>query len=330
MSSPQQSVDEVVLSEEATIPPPKYRPRFQRRVRLPVILFLLTMLSTFVAGATQWLPFAYLDFISEQRELVAISLRLSILQHWQEGLLYMACLLGMLLAHEMGHFLMTVRYGIPASFPYFLPFPLSPLGTFGAVIRMDSREADRKQMFDIGIAGPLAGLVVAIPLLLIGIRQLDLTRSLDSPVGDGAVFQLGMPLASRGLLALLHPPGYMGASHISVLHVNPFFMAGWVGLLVTGLNMMPVSQLDGGHITYCLFGRKAHWIARAFMVAAIGFMIYLSTYWMTIMLGLILLIGVDHPPTRNDQAPLGWFRYALGIGSLVIPILCLTIEPIVQ
>jgi membrane-associated protease RseP (regulator of RpoE activity) len=160
---------------------------------------------------------------------------------------------------------------------------------------------------------------------------LNLATPPEAPaVSDSVVFQLGMPLASKGLLALLHPTGYTGQSAISVLQVNPFFMAGWVGLLVTGLNMMPVSQLDGGHITYCLFGRKAHWIARAFMVGAIGFMIYLSTYWMTIMLGLILLIGVDHPPTRNDQAPLGWFRYALGVASLAIPILCLTIEPIVQ
>jgi membrane-associated protease RseP (regulator of RpoE activity) len=107
-------------------------------------------------------------------------------------------------------------------------------------------------------------------------------------------------------------------------------MAGWVGLLVTALNMMPVSQLDGGHITYCLFGRWAHWVARGFMVLAIAYMVYEGTYWMIVMLGLILLIGVDHPPTSNDRAPLGFARYALGLASLAIPVLCLTLEPIIQ
>ena len=104
----------------------------------------------------------------------------------------MACLLLMLLAHEMGHFLMTLYYGVPASFPYFLPFPISPLGTLGAVIRMDNRDADRKQMFDIGIAGPLAGLVVAVPLLIVGIQQLDLRKSrAAAPRAPGRSVRLG-------------------------------------------------------------------------------------------------------------------------------------------
>jgi membrane-associated protease RseP (regulator of RpoE activity) len=336
MSSPPEStqappVDEVVLSEESGAQEPKPSYRAQRRVWLPLILFVLTMLSTFAAGATGWMPHGYLDFSSESGGIAAINFRLAILQHWETGLVYMACLLLMLLAHEMGHFLMTLYYGVPASFPYFLPFPISPLGTLGAVIRMDNRDADRKQMFDIGIAGPLAGLVVAVPLLIVGIQQLDFERTVSAPrVPQGVVFDLGMPLASRGLLAYLQPPGYAGQGQISVLQVNPYFMAGWVGLLVTALNMMPVSQLDGGHITYCMFGRWAHWIARAFMVLAIAYMVYQGAYWMIIMLGLILLIGVDHPPTSNDRAPLGTLRYALGVASLAIPVLCLTLEPIIQ
>jgi membrane-associated protease RseP (regulator of RpoE activity) len=321
-------VDEVVLSEEGRTQEPKSSYRVQRRVWLPLILFLLTMVSTFVAGATGWTTLGY---VFDTSDYSPIRFRLAILQHWEEGLTYMACLLAMLLAHEMGHFLATVYYGIPASFPYFLPFPVSPLGTLGAVIRMDNRDADRKQMFDIGIAGPLAGLVVAVPLLIVGIQRLDLSKppqATDMPAE--ALFRLGIPPGARILMAQLRPEGYKGQTEIHVRQVNPYFMAGWVGLLVTALNMMPVSQLDGGHITYCLFGRWAHWVARGFMVLAIAYMVYEGTYWMIVMLGLILLIGVDHPPTSNDRAPLGFARYALGLASLAIPVLCLTLEPIIQ
>lgn len=340
MSSPPQStqappVDEVVLSHEASLPEPlpRYRPR--RRVWLPLILFVLTMLSTFVAGATGWTTIGYIftglppfDAV-ENWDIGAVNFRLAILRHWQEGLIYMVCLLLMLLAHEMGHFLATVYYRIPASFPYFLPFPVSPLGTLGAVIRMDNRDADRKQMFDIGIAGPLAGLVVAVPLLIVGIQRLDLSKPpAYANVPSEAIFKLGMPPAARMLMNQIKPQGYQQQTQIDVRYVNPYFMAGWVGLLVTALNMMPVSQLDGGHIIYCMFGRWAHWIARAFMVLAIAYMVYQGTYWMIVMLGLILLIGVDHPPTSNDRAPLGVVRYALGVASLAIPALCLSLQPI--
>jgi Zn-dependent protease len=290
----------------------------RRRLRLPVILFLLTMASTFIAGVTGWAPHAYI-FNSDNDP---VPLRKAILQHWDTGLIYMASLLAMLFAHEMGHFLATLYYRIPASFPYFLPLPITPIGTLGAVIRMDNRDANRKQMFDIGIAGPLAGLVVAVPLLIIGVAQLDLSQP------GGGEFKLGVPLGLRLLMQQMLPAGHNVAQPIDIAHVNPYLMAGWVGLLVTALNMMPVSQLDGGHVTYTLFGKPAHWIARTFMVFAIAYMVYTGTYQMVLMAGIILLIGIDHPPTSDDEIPLGGVRYGIGIASLVIPILCLTVEPI--
>src|SRR5262245_57657652 len=168
----------------------------------------------------------------------------------------MVCVLAILFAHEMGHFLMTLWHGVPASYPYFIPFPLSPFGTMGAVISMDGVKANRREIFDIGLAGPLAGLVVAIPIMAIGITQLDSTEP-----GYGIGF--GLPLLVTQWLSHLQPTGYEGQTVVYASQMNPYFAAGWVGLMITGLNMMPVSQLDGGHVSYCLLGWVGHWLARA-------------------------------------------------------------------
>jgi membrane-associated protease RseP (regulator of RpoE activity) len=322
--------DSLSLSPEAMansvptfVPPPDIssvvEPPIRRRFWLPVILFLLTCVSTFIAGACRWAPDQMLLFTDDP-----LPFRRSILLYWREGLLYMFWMLLTLFFHEMGHFLATVYYRIPASFPYFLPLPITPIGTMGAVIRMDNRDADRKQMFDIGIAGPLAGLVVAIPLIIVGVQRLDLTTP------GGGPYSLDLPLAIRWLMQWIKPHGFDGHTALDVYQLNPYFMAGWVGILVTALNMMPVSQLDGGHVTYTLFGRQAHWIARAFMVAVIGYMVYTNQYQMMLMVILILLIGVDHPPTSNDRVEIGPVRFAIGLVSLVIPFVSLTPMPIIQ
>jgi membrane-associated protease RseP (regulator of RpoE activity) len=224
--------------------------------------------------------------------------------------------LAILITHEMGHFLATVLYGIPASLPYVIPMPFSPLGTMGAVIGMDARRADRKQMFDIGLAGPLAGLVVAIPILIWGIMQLDFTTPRFGPM------ELHNPLAIELLFRVIRPPGYTPWTNVSYSQLNPYFMAGWAGMLVTGLNMLPASQLDGGHVIHSLFGRSARWIARGFVLFAIIGCIATGNSTWSIMLLLVLLVGVDHPPTRDDRVPLGWFRFILGLASLAIPLLC--------
>jgi membrane-associated protease RseP (regulator of RpoE activity) len=300
----------------------------RRRVVLPVVLFLLTCASTFIAGATGWWPADYFDnLLALDSPYWLMPLRLAILENWQQGLLYTGCLLGILLVHEMGHFVMTVLYRVRASLPYFLPFPISPIGTMGAVIGMDGHSADRRQIFDIGLAGPIAGLIVAAPLVWMGTRELDLANT--PPAGH----RFGMPLAMRLLIEQMHPGEYKPKIGVAQNQLNAYFMAGWVGLLVTGLNMMPVSQLDGGHVTYALFGRRAHWIARIFMVLLF---VYMGVYvWMYrqppalfLMAVLILLMGTDHPPTRDDSVRLGWFRGLLGLASLAIPILCLVPNPI--
>ncbi len=279
----------------------------RRRVGLPLVLFAITCLSTFFAGVTDWQPLLALDGTVGWRQLV--------IRNWQQGLLYMGCVLAILLTHEMGHFVATLFYRIPASLPFFIPFPVTPIGTMGAVIGMEGHRADRRGIFDIGLAGPLAGLVAAAPILWLGISQLEL----DRPVYGSELYDC--PLLMEWMIAWLRPE-HAGLSAIRSSQLNAYFMAGWVGLLITGLNMLPVSQLDGGHVIYALFGRRAHWVARGFILLAITYIVLGDAIIWAPMLILVILIGTDHPPTANDRVSLGWFRYALGCASLLIPILC--------
>ncbi len=290
----------------------------RRRVVLPIVLFIATCLSTFWVGAAGWRPQLVETTADIQAKLSA---------NWQQGLLYMGAVLAILLTHEMGHFLQTVRYRIPASYPLCIPVPFTPIGTMGAVISMDGMRANRKQIFDIGLAGPLAGLAVAVPILYLGVRNLDL--SVPAIPGD---MQLYNPVIVRWMIQWVHPEWADRAAWISISQLNPFFMAGWVGMLITGLNMLPVSQLDGGHTIYGLFGRDAYKIARAFIIVAIAYMIlYLeqAAIW-TPMLILVILLGIHHPPTADDSVELDDFRWIVGVASMAIPVLCFPLQAIKQ
>lgn len=298
-------------AEFADYPDP---PIHQRRIVLPIVLFLLTCVSTFVVGACQWNPSGAPNPLLGSISLIPV--RTSILANWDQGLVYMVAVLTILLLHEFGHFFMTLIYRVPASYPFFLPLPITPIGTMGAVIAMQGNAADRKEIFDIGIAGPLAGLVAAVPIAWYGMAELDLTTD-----GQGWV-AFRLPLLMQWFAEYNQVPGYTADSVVWLSQLNPLFAAGWVGFLITGLNMMPIGQLDGGHITYTLFGKSAHLIARMTLVLAIAFMTYHNTFTFALMIVLLLLMGTDHPPTRDDSVKLGPFRWVLGIVSLVIPILC--------
>lgn len=296
-------------------------PRRQRRWRLPLGLFVATCFSTLWAGAAGTQAVAL--FVPPAWP----HLRLD----WGDGLIYMVAVMAILLAHEMGHFVLTLRHRIPASLPFFIPMPISPIGTMGAVIGMQAFRADRRQLFDIGIAGPLAGLVVALPILFVGIQRAEQSPPLsslvaaatpDDGVAPGAtrtvqVTEFHDPLLVKLLVRWLRPD--IDPNRIDA---NPLWMAGWVGLLITGLNMLPISQLDGGHISYALFGKRAHLIARMFVLVAVVYMVATNTYMWVVMLALLMFLGVDHPPTANDGASLGWGRRLLGLASLAIPVLC--------
>jgi len=281
--------------------------RRRRRVMLPATLFLATCASTFWAGATDFNPVEYM------RSFEAAGL--AIFRHWRPGLLYMAAVLAILLTHEMGHFVTTLRYRIPASLPFFIPMPVAPFGTLGAVIGMEGSRADRRQMFDQGLAGPLAGLVVALPVTWIGIHQLP-----AQPVaGSGICFY--SPLIFQLMIDFFRPD-YPTGSLLYLNQFNPFLMAGYVGMLITGLNMLPIGQLDGGHVSYALFGRGAHVLARMLLIGAILFVLIYEKWLWVLMIVIVTLIGTDHPPTADDRAPLGPLRRILGLASLTIPVFC--------
>jgi Zn-dependent protease len=302
-------------------PPPPPPPPISRRIALPVLLFIMTCGSTFWIGLVMFGDLALLLVQPDPRNPAA---QLRALQQflaggWQNAVVYMLAVMGILLAHEMGHFLQAVRYRVPASLPYFIPMPISVIGTMGAVIGMRGLQADRKELFDIGLSGPWAGLVLAIPISIAGVITAD-PFPLDAPVG----LHLQDPLAFKMLMWFLRDDLLPGQE----LHLNPLLHAGWVGMLITGLNMLPISQLDGGHVAYAVLGRRAHWLARGVALAAILFIVVAQQYGWILMLFLVLLIGVKHPPTSNDDVPLGWPRIVIGTVSLIIPVLCLAPIPI--
>ncbi|HEX4130822.1 MAG TPA: site-2 protease family protein [Pirellulales bacterium] len=285
----------------------------QRRVVLPVLLFITTAAATFWAGATGSTPDGPLDLLQFPFDPLEVVFRAC--EGWRDGLTYMLAVMAILLAHEMGHFLQALRYRVPASLPYFIPMAITPLGTMGAVIAMRGNQADRRELFDIGLTGPIAGLLIALPVTWIAIIQ-------GTTVGPPMYFN--DPLIIQWLIAWLRPDLQPGES----LAWSPLYLAGWVGMLITGLNMMPISQLDGGHVAYALLGRRAHWLARGLVMAAVVFIMAQNAYGWIIMLALVVYMGTDHPRTANDRAPLGWWRYVLGWASLVIPVLCFVPVPI--
>jgi membrane-associated protease RseP (regulator of RpoE activity) len=253
--------------------------------------------------------------------------------NWRDGVIYMVCVLSALLLHEMGHFLVALRHRVPASFPFFIPVPFMITGTMGAVIGMDPYKANRREVFDIGIAGPLAGLVLIIPLVIWGILIAKPVPEPPEPqgYGDPLLVKLLMPVVrdmeqiKQDYARQHNQPDAVNQKF--TFQVNAVYMAGWVGMLVTGLNMMPVSQLDGGHVLYGLFGPASRYVARVILVAIIAAIVMFDAYQWTLMVILVVMIG-DHPPTADDTVKLGPLRWLLGFASLSIPVFCFPPFPI--
>jgi membrane-associated protease RseP (regulator of RpoE activity) len=238
--------------------------------------------------------------------------------YWIGGGWYAFWLISILLAHEMGHFVMSRRHGVPATLPYFLPVPLPPFGTFGAVIKMKGRMSSRRALFDIGVAGPLMGLLVTVPAIVIGLllsEPVPLAQTQDNFIhlGDSLLFVFVQKVVLGDL-----PEGYD-----LVLHSVAY--AGWVGLFVTALNLLPVGQLDGGHIAYALFGRKSKIIFGFTIMLWMGISFFFYVGW-TLMIVLVLVFGFRHPPPLDDVTPLDLKRKILG--GVVFSLFILSFTPV--
>jgi len=267
-----------------------------------LVLFLLTCASVFLTGAYPRAASAAAPW------------------HVADGVHMAAALMAILFAHEMGHYVACRVYGIDATLPFFIPaFFLNPLvGTFGAVIRIKAPFPHRRALFDVGLAGPLAGFVVCLPVIALAVGEATL-----APVPDVPGSTLGDPLLFR--LVFEHfrslPPEGMTYA------LGPYGMAAWFGLFVTGLNLLPVGQLDGGHAIYALFRERSYLIARAVWWTCVGLIPIGGPSWILWAILVRFVIGIQHPPTLHDERPLGRGRMAVALVSLLVFVGCFLPEP---
>jgi len=274
---------------------------------LPMSLFLTTVFTTLWAGAyaTRSRPMeGALEFlITEPGSLV-------------NGLPFAGTLLAILVTHELGHFILSRIHRVPASLPLFIPGPPHFIGTFGAIIRMRGPILSRKALFDIGVAGPIAGFVVAVAALVIGLRLSQVVQA-DNAFG----LHLGEPLLLQFISWLVLGPLPEGAD--VVLH--PVGFAAWFGLFVTSLNLIPIGQLDGGHVAYALWGQRQRTIALAMLpiLLVLGFLGWPGWF---LWAGMAGLIGLAHPPVLDPEAALG--RTRIWVGWFALAIFAVTFAPI--
>ena len=299
-----------------------------RRIFIHTLLFLITAVTTTITGAS-WVvrvpDGSILDlFIGPPLAIIHETLAGNLFPLTQ-GLIFTTTLLVILAAHEFGHYFACRYYGIRATLPFFIPAPptVTLFGTFGAVIKIKAPITSRRALFDIGIAGPLAGFAVALPASIIGLAiatPAPLTESLPTDA-----IQFGDPLLFRIIAwAMGTPP---------LIDWNPVYWAAWGALLVTALNLFPVGQLDGGHVLYAVLGKRIHkWVSRA-VVAATATLSVLAlvqhqlpfyAFWTLV---LLFLLKVGHPTVAEDE-PLGRARTILAVVALIVVILCFMHAPV--
>jgi membrane-associated protease RseP (regulator of RpoE activity) len=302
------------LSTPALPVPERARPR--NRLTLHIGLFVLTLITATLAGAE-----SYASFISEfGRRTVTLDRGLIL-----GGLWYSGTFLAILGAHEAGHYLYCRRYGIDASLPYFIPLPpfLTITGTLGAVIRIREPFRTRTELFDVGIAGPVAGLIVLIPALFYGFT---LSTVVPEPT-SGTLTYFGEPLLFQWVAQLV-----IGAvPEGSTINVHPVVWGCWFGLFATALNLLPFGQLDGGHIVYAVFGEKIAKNVSAATALSLAAMIALSITWIVptvMLLAMWRWIGLRHPVPLDPYEPLSTGRRVFALIALIALIVCFTPTPI--
>ena len=269
--------------------PPPPRPKFQHRYRTHIILFVLTVATT-------------------------------TLMH---GPWYSLAILTILGAHEFGHYFACRWYDVDASLPYFLPAPLPLTGTVGAVIRIREPFPSKRALFDIGIAGPIAGFVALLPFLWWGVSHASI---LPVSAVAGRFDEFGEPLLFKAAAFLTLGPVPDG----SEVFIGSVAFGAWFGMLATAMNLMPFGQLDGGHVAYALLGPRARWVSIATLVVMVSLTLN-SLSWLVmtlLMIAMTLIIGVGHPQVVDEHVPLNPTRKALAVFAVVMFVLCFTPVPL--
>jgi membrane-associated protease RseP (regulator of RpoE activity) len=289
------------------------RPKFQDRVWLHVTLFALTIGTTTLVGAGH-----YAAYLSDFANIVVPIPRSALLVR---GFWYSATILTILGCHELGHYFACRYYDVDASLPFFLPAPILT-GTLGAFIRIREPIPTKRMLFDIGIAGPIAGFVVAVPALFIGLSMSHVVRIPPDFVGA----ELGEPLLFKlaSWLVFGSPPqGYS-------INLHPMAFAAWFGLLATALNLFPIGQLDGGHISYAVLGRKSSNVTLVMIGVAVALTYYSSSWlvWTVLMIVMLAVVGRHHPPVFDEPVPLDRTRVVLAVAALAMFVVCFTPAPI--
>jgi membrane-associated protease RseP (regulator of RpoE activity) len=299
-------------------------PRARQRWGLALGLLALTFLCATTLGPVM-LEWTRTDVLSLEAPILSPHLVRAV---WNSqdllatGLAFSLPALAILLAHELGHYLACRRYRLPASLPYFLPAPLG-FGTFGAFIRIQAPIRNRRELFDVGIAGPLAGFVALVPFLLYGVAH-STPGHLGELGGQGTLWWLGRPLAIELATWIFHgplPPG-------TVLNLHPAAMAAWLGLLATALNLLPLGQLDGGHILHATVGRWQRPIAVAFWLFLLAAGFYWRGWWLWCVISIVLRLF--HPPVGDEETPLDPARRRLAWVALAVFLLAFTPVPVAE
>ena len=277
---------------------------------LPLALFLATLGSTMYIGG--WHHAYFLADYPGERPPYALL----------PGAWYSFTILAILGTHELGHYYACRYYGIDASLPYFLPAPFLA-GTVGAFIRIRQRIPTKAMLFDVGAAGPIAGFVVAVPALFGG---LVLSRVTPVPELDDGALMLGEPLLFKAAAWLIW--GALPEGHAITLH--PMGFAAWFGLLATALNLFPIGQLDGGHISYAALGSRstAVTVTSAAIVVVLTFFSLSWLVWAVLLVVMLAVFGPRHPRTLDDHVPLDSRRRWVALATAAIFVLCFTPAPI--
>lgn len=290
-------------------PPP--RPKFQHRYRWHIVLFLGTLLTTTLAGALQ------------AGAIIPAEAPVSFWSVLPLGLWYSVPVLFILGCHEFGHYYYCRVHNVDATLPFFIPAPLPLTGTFGAVIRIREPFPSKQALFDVGIAGPIAGFLALLPVLYFGVK---LSKLAPLPPHDAEIIYFGEPLLFKAM-SWLHF-GRIPEGTDMILH--PLGFAGWLGMLVTALNLLPFGQLDGGHIMYAVLGRRAARVSVATVVVTALLTLH-STSWIAttlMMLGMAYFLGFRHPKIVDEHVPLDGRRKLVAVCALIIFVLCFTPVPI--